>query len=646
MNEDIKSKETLYAAVRESVERLNGSNVYMFKKDKTGPYEPVRYGDWYDRMKGLALGFLDLGMEKNEKVGLIMDNRFEWMLTSMAITTSGGIDVPRGTDATVEDLGYILSHTECRIIVAENALVLRNLVKAKNKLVSLKYLILLERDEKAQKEFQEALPQVQMKYYADIQAQGSKLLTEKGDAAYAARGEQAKDSDLACIIYTSGTTGAPKGVMLTNRNLVWTARAAIESSGVKAGDSTMTFLPSWHIGDRIFETCLFFAGVTAYYTSITAFSADLATAKPTLLFTVPRLWEQLYKRIHDGVSKASPIARGLFAFSKWSAVAFTLLVDTLLGRIPRYEKVNPAVEIVRRLGAILAIPFLLLPFGFSKLILGKIKAKLGGKMRLAISGAGALPYHIDIFLKAIGIPVMEDYGLTETTGVSVLRDKKSMKVGSVGIPVAGVDIELRDEQGKKITEFGRKGVCFHRGPNVMLGYFKEPEKTRAVLSEDGWFDSGDILMWSTAGDLKFAGRAKDTIVLMGGENVEPTPIEGKLLQSPLFNQVVVVGQDRKNLGVLIVPNIDEVENYFAERGVTIPDSTQWVENKEVNALFREQIKKLVSAENGFKAFERISQFRLLPGELEKDIEMTQTLKIKRNVVFDRRAADIQKMYGD
>jgi long-chain acyl-CoA synthetase len=251
--------------------------------------------------------------------------------------------------------------------------------------------------------------------------------------------------------------------------------------------------------------------------------------------------------------------------------------------------------------------------------------------------------HIADFFRYCGIPIVDAYGMTETTAVCVMGRLPWPKRDCVGPPLPGAHVQLRDEFGRIITMPGVKGVAWHKGPHVMKGYYKMPEKTEEVL-KDGWLNSGDVFVWTTTGEIKFAGRAKDTIVLAGGENVEPEPIEVRLTSNPFIQQAVVVGQDQKTLGVLIYPNVDRVKEELKSK-VKLPDSLEeWNQIKEIRNLFSEILKEEVSAKNGFKAFERITHFYILPEELKKGIEMTETMKIKRNKVLEKYQKQIEDMF--
>ena len=360
-----------------------------------------------------------------------------------------------------------------------------------------------------------------------------------------------------------------------------------------------------------------------------------------MLVSVPRVWESFYNKVQDGLKNASGLKRGLLGLFSTVADRFSWHKDNLMGRIFALKKRNFLLTFFGKLYSLVVILLLMIPNLLAKLILGKVKAALGNRITFAFSGAGALPLHIDRFFYSIGVPILEAYGMTETCGVSTLREKNHVVIGTVGKTLPGVEIKLLNEQGAEVTNPGEKGVAWHKGPHIMRGYYKEPEKTKEVL-KDGWLNSGDIMMLTTTGEFKFAGRAKDTIVLLGGENLEPEPIEKALSQSQFIDQVVVVGQDRKTLGCLILPNSENLQSKLSENGSA--PNPNWGENAEALAIIKTEIKSRISAKTGFKSFERVSAFKLLDKPFEVGDELTQTMKVKRNVVFDKYAELIDSMY--
>ena len=255
------------------------------------------------------------------------------------------------------------------------------------------------------------------------------------------------------------------------------------------------------------------------------------------------------------------------------------------------------------------------------------------------------PIKVDLFFRAAGIKLIEGYGMTETSAVLTHRIPECNKFQTLGVAAEGTELEIRTEKGEVITKPGIKGIIWTKGPHVMMGYYKNEEKTKETIDEKGFLNSGDLGQYATAGDIVFAGRAKDTIVLLGGENIEPEPIEDKIKESPFVNQVMVTGQDQKNLSALITPSLEAIKDWSESNNITLSeDQAAWNNNPELRSLYKKEIKSLVSNTSGFKAFERVSNFYIMHKDFEPGVEMTQTLKMRRNVIADMYEKEISKMY--
>ena len=614
-------------------------NIKRAAHQKSADFSDLTFSSVNEKIRSVSAGLLRLGVEKGDHIGLIADVGHRWMWCSMGITSIGCVDVPRGTDATREDLGYIFEHAGCPIIFLEHTKVFETVKPILAGLPRLRTVVLFQKDSAVQ------AGELEILSLDELMDRGQRLL-EQDRALIESRVAGVQEDDLATIIYTSGTTGTPKGVMLTHRNLAWEARTVLEVLGkdgnpISTQDRTLGFLPPWHIGQRIFETIMFLAGASISFTAVTSLAQDLRKIKPTLMFSVPRVWESFYNKMLEGVRDASGLQQRIFHFARAIALKSSWHRANARGRVYRLYRPSAVGSFFSRLFSAFMVVLLAPLHAFAYMIFGKVRAILGGHIRFAISGAGALPEHIDRLFAAVGIPILEAYGMTETTGVSTARLLGQHVIGTVGKPVGGIEVRLVDEKGQAITEPGVKGVAHHRGNNIMLGYYREPEKTRATIDSEGWLNSGDLMVWTDRGFLKFAGRAKDTIVLLGGENLEPEPIEFALLQSPYVHQVIVVGQDRKTLGALIVPDAARVEEHLA----TLGEAGKVSVNDYNENLFRKEVRQRISADNGFKNFERVTTYHLLPNEFKVGDELTQTMKMKRNVVFDKYAAEIDRMYS-
>ncbi|MFO1525483.1 MAG: AMP-binding protein [Turneriella sp.] len=630
-------KYTMYQLLSTSAAKFPSLVAQMYRNDKNAPYTQVTFSEFQEKARSVALGLDAIGLKRGDKVGFIADVGPNWLPISMGITTIGGVDVPRGTDATPQELLYIFKHADCPIIILDNDKVFAGIADKLGEFSNLKTVIFINGAKPS-------VPSHIKVYSLDEIINTGKSQHNASPNRYAELGAQVTEDDLVTIIYTSGTTGNPKGVMHSNKSLCWEIWHVADGMPINAGGVTMGFLPPWHVAERLIESVSLTRGVAIAFTAVPTLAKDLQEARPTFLLSVPRVWESFYNKVMDGVKKASPIARGLFGFARWSAAHFSIEKDLLANRKYKLNKPSILFHLCRRPIALINLILLLVPNLLAQAILGKVRRGLGGRVKFALSGAGALPEHIDRFFYSIGIAIVETYGMTETGGVTCRRTYPGTVIGTVGKPIAGTKVKLLDEQGNEVTKPNTKGVCWHYGPHIMKGYYKEEQKTADVL-KDGWLNSGDILVYTANGELKFAGRAKDTIVLFGGENVEPQPIEDTLIQSEYIHQVVVVGQDKKTLGALIVPAKEAVMKYAEANKIPLPPEVRdWPVNAEIQKLFKAEIKDRVSEKAGFKNFEKVTTFSVIPDEFKVGDELTQTLKVRRNVVFEKYAKQIEDMY--
>ncbi|XDD54328.1 long-chain fatty acid--CoA ligase [Leptospira sp. WS4.C2] len=632
-------KRTLYHLVQEG-RRLYGDLPVQSYKDNKKEYHDISYREFVSSVEGLSKGLLYLNTKAGDRIGIIADVGHQWLQVSMAVTNIGCVDVPRGTDATLDDISYILTHAECRIVFIENE---KTLLKFLPELKKLKIETVVLFGDQRSENTELGSPILN---FSDLKKVGSSIEQDK----FHSRGKQIQEEDLATIIYTSGTTGKPKGVMLTHRSILFEINSLVaefRKTGVHVGegDVTLGFLPPWHSGERIFETICFYSGIKIAFTTVPELGKDLTKAKPTILFTVPRVWESFYDKIRDTINKSNVLKKYFLKLLVWNSVNFSICYDLAFDRIPRLNSPKTIFQFLSQVFHLIKLMVYLPLLPISKLVLSKILSVLGGKLRYAFAGAGALQAEVDRFMYAIGMPILEVYGMTENSGVSTIRHYNDFSVGNVGKPINGVTIKLIDEFGKEITKPGIKGVAHHHGFHNMKGYYLEDEKTKAVLTADCWLNSGDLLVYTAQGTLKFAGRAKDTIVLSGGENVEPEPIEICLKQSEYIDQAVVVGQDKKSLSALLLLNLDKTKSYLDLHSISLDlNNCIYNENEQLQKLMKEEVKRFVSDKNGFKSFERITNVYILQNPFVVHDELTQTQKVKRNRVQEKYHNEIESMY--
>lgn len=615
---------------RHSVRTYKDEKSFLTKNSQ-GVFEGPTYGELYEDALSLASFLIHkCGLKPQENVAIIADNRLEWILTDLAVLFSGAADVPRGSDATVQDLEYILSHADCRIVFVENPNVFKKLNTIRDRLPTLEHVILMDGN-------QELLREGKALSFWNILQEGRKLSKEE----VLSRADRIRPDDLLTLIYTSGTTGNPKGVMLTHSNILSQIRNI--PLGLNQDDKILSILPVWHIFERIFEIVSITFGCKTYYTNIRSLKEDLQTVKPTFMASAPRLWESIFQGIQAKLQGMKGAGRFLFSAAlKTNRFRYHHL-SVLKNRKLRMKRGFFPIVMVERLYSFLMFIVVFLPASFLDLVvLKKVRQATGGKLKASVSGGGALPLHVDELFNAIGIPVLEGYGLTETSPILSMRTPQNLIVGTVGKIFPETRIRILDvATGKDIypgTEgFGKKGELVVKGPQVMKGYYKNPEATERVF-QDGWFKTGDLALITPDLYLKIVGRIKETIVLSNGENLEPVPIEAKLQESPLIESCMVVGQDKKFAGVLVVPSLENLRQYGN-------DLDSICKNSEVKSLIRTEISRMISDQNGFKSFERIGGFSLLNKPWEKGEELTAKLSLKRFLITEKYSKEIEQIYG-
>jgi long-chain acyl-CoA synthetase len=629
--------ETLTARILETCEQYPKMPALMVRGDAE-IFSSITYRQFQEDIESLALGFMDVGVKPGDHVGLISDNRVEWILSDLALLGIGATDVPRGSDITVQELEYILSHAECRTVLVENPAVLAKLLQIRERLREIRTIVVLDERYKGGEEG--VLP-------LDAIIQKGRKEREHHRKRFLERVEAGASTDLATIIYTSGTTGTPKGVMLAHSNLMHNVRIIPDYIGVEPGDVFMSILPPWHIFERTVEYVVLAAGATLAYSrpQRQILLKDLAMVRPQYMASVPRVWEGIYKGVMNNVRQQSDTKKKMFNFFVGIGKAYAEAQRVVDDREAHFRPQPSWYQSLRKARARTKLATLKpLHRLADKKVFSAIREKTGGRLTRPVSGGGALQPHVDEFFDTIGIRILEGYGLTETSPVVSARQPSRPVLRTIGPPIPETEVEIRDlHQPEKVLPPGQKGLVFVRGAQVMQGYYKDQEATERVLGDDGWLNTGDIGRLTIDGLLQIVGRAKDTIVLLGGENIEPAPIEAKLQESPYISQAMVVGQDRKVLAALIVPEWDALSEAAQGLGITA-EGAALLKEEQVIQLYQEEIRGLISAANGFKVFERISQFRFIEKEFKVGAELTHTLKKRRSVIRDRYAKLIDGMF--
>lgn len=633
---NLKAK-NLAAMYQEAAERYGDQPAFL-TRNKKKEFQGVSFREIYELGVNLATALIDLGVQAREHVGLLADNRLEWMICDYGVLLCGAADVPRGTDVNDADITFILPHSDAKVCFVENKSVLDRVQKNRAAIPGLKQLIMMDRDTPVEGDV--------LSLY-DLIDRGKKL-REQGDRRVEDRMAGIKEDDLFTLIYTSGTTGTPKGVMLTHSNMISQVRNLPENIPLGTSDRIVSILPVWHVFERVFEMLAVGRGVPTHYTNVRNLRDDMAIVKPTFLASAPRLWESIYQGILTKVESNPPVKKALFRMAYYCSRNFQGAIRFLTFRQLDTHGRSPALSLLLALWNIVRLLSFLVPNLLLDLIVLKtVRKATGGELRGSVSGGGALPIHVDEFFNNIGIPVLEGYGMTETCPVLAVRTYQRLVPGTVGpiwpetelrlIDIAnGAILYTTEEGGTK--RLGVKGEIHVRGPQVMKGYYKNPEATEKVL-KDGWMNTGDLGMITHNNCLKIVGRSKETVVLLGGENVEPVPIENRLLESAFIEQVMVVGQDKKYLSALIVPSLDQMKDF----GSSLEEIAK---NADAQKLIRDEVKKLISNEAGFKSFEKVVDVRLLPKPFEVGDEITNLYKIKRHIVAEKYRDIIESMYRE
>ncbi|GAB4140018.1 MAG: AMP-binding protein [Planctomycetota bacterium] len=565
---------------------------------------PVTFSDLWRDVERLSAGLCSLGLSRGDRAALLAENRYEWLLCDLAVACVGAIDVPRGSDTAPSEIRFILEHSGAALAFVENDETARAVLSQRNELPALAHVIVMADSTSVEG----------ARSMEDVAKAGARWIEDHRAELDQRRAAVSRD-DLLTIVYTSGTTANPKGVMLTHGNVLSNIRDCRTVLGISHEDSFLSVLPAWHMYERIMDYLALAAGSRLVYTDRRRFKQDLENESPTVFAAVPRIWEA----IHDGI------------------VARAHKLGGIKGRLLRGE-----IALAREVAGGRAGPFARLLHRFlSPMVVPRIKASTGGRLRLGVSGGGALPRHVDETLLGLGVPLKNGYGLTETSPVVAVRRPDDHRPGTIGQALPHTEGEARDERKRRLPP-GETGVLFVRGPQVMRGYYRNERKTAEVLDRNGWLDTGDLGRVDPDGSIWITGRAKDTIVLAGGENVEPEPVEAAIKTSPWIEQAVLVGQDKKLLGVLLVPSAETLKERIPEE--RWGGDGRLLHGKEILDLFRAEIDRLVTRKSGFRPFERPAALRVLAEPMTPENGLlTRTLKIRRHKVAERYADVIDEM---
>jgi long-chain acyl-CoA synthetase len=566
-------------------------------------WRPLAAAEFGARTRGLAIGLALLGIDREDRVAILSENRPEWPMADFASLALGAMTVPIYTSYLAPQVEYILRDSLARVVFVSNLVELQKVVDVRDRCPALKHVIVFDN-----------VP------WSSGEATPFETVVQKGLAALRAdpsafeeRASSVLPGDLATMIYTSGTTGEPKGAILTHENFVSNVSACSALFDVRNDTVALSFLPLSHVFERMVDYLYFSRAATiAYADSIDRLPESFAEVRPHCFAAVPRVYEKMLARVQAAVEKAPALRRAIFAWGVETGARHLAILGA--GQTP---------------GLLLRLRYALA----DRLVFGKIKARLGGRFRFAISGGAPLSRDVAEFFLGAGVEVYEGYGLTETSPVLACNRPGEWRLGTVGRAIPGVSLRLADD-----------GEVLARGPNVMEGgYWRKVEETAKVFDEEGWFRTGDIGSFDADGYLSLTDRKKEILINAYGKNIAPAPIEAALKSVRYIASAVLIGDRRRFLSALIVPNFDTLETWARSAGVTFHDRHELVGDPKVISLVQQAIDIL----NGDEPHERqIRAFALLTEDFTIESgELTPTMKVKRRVVVEKHRDVIEGMYA-
>ena len=591
-----------------AVENRPKSDAFLVKSQ--GQYRGVSSAEALRQVAALAAVLEREGVARGDRVAIISENRLEWALTDFALLCLGAMGVPIYPTLLEPDVEFILRDSGSKGAVVSSRTQVKKMLNIRSRLPGLKFVLVLDRlDQPVEgiESWHEVVEAESAGATAAVESFGKKVSETTPDQA-------------ATLLYTSGTTGEPKGVVLTHSNIVSNVQACRTLFDFGPGDVSFSFLPLSHIFERMLDYFCFWAGVSiAYAESMERMPQNLLEVRPTVMAVVPRVLERIQDRVMDAVRQGPGVKRSLF---NWA-----VRVCRQCARA-RLENLAPGIF----LSAQHALA--------DRLVCSKVRAGLGGRIRILISGAAPLSPDIAEFFHAMGMPVYEGYGLTETSPVIAVNFPGSVKLGTVGRPIPGVEVKLSDE--KVDDDFGAGREILTRGPNVTPGYFHSEESNREAFAE-GWFRTGDLGALDADGYLSITGRKKNLFKTSGGKYVSPDKIESLFQGHPYFAQIVVVGDGRRSVSALIVPNLARLEAYAHEQQIEFRDREDLAANHAIRTFMLQQVDE---ATRWLAPHEKIRQITLLAKEFSLEAgELTPTQKIRRRVVQERYHDVIERMYS-
>ena len=585
--------------IKTNANRFKDKAAMSIKVD--GDWKDISYSEFGENVKLVAQGLASLGISKGDKVALLSENRPEWGMSDFGIQSTGALVVPVYPTLISKQIEYILQNSGSKICIASNAEQTDKLMPLFKSVHDLELVVVMDEDQNSSNG--------KIISFTELLEKG-RVYGESNNNWYHESVDNIDTMDVLTIIYTSGTTGEPKGVLLSHNNFLSNIEGVLDVIPINENDKFLSFLPLSHVFERMGGNFLpYYTGATvAFAESIEKVADNMGEVHPTVMTSVPRLYEKMHTKINVAVEAGSPIKRKLF---RWA-----FKVGDQFQEATKSGVVGAGLKFKHGLAA--------------KLVFSKIDARLGGKLRFFISGGAPLSKEIGEFFSYAGIIIIEGYGLTETSPVICAGRLENIEFGTVGPPLNNVELK-----------FGDDGEILSRGPHIMVGYYKNEEATKEVIDDDGWFHTGDIGELDDAGRLRITDRKKNILVTAGGKNIAPAPIETLLIMSPLIDQVLLIGDRRKFISAIIAPDFSNLPNAV---GAENSSPEELVKSPAVHKIMEEEIDRLLV---DLSSYEKVKQFILLPRLLTiEDGEITPSLKIKRKVVIEKFAGQIDAMYED
>ncbi len=577
--------------------RWNKPDAMLVRVD--GKWQPISHATILERVRRIALGLSAIGVARGDRVALLSENRPEWALADYACLTAGFADVPIYATLPAEQIPYLLEDSGAVAMFVSTPAQAAKIASVRSRCPRLKTVIAF--DEAARHHADMTL--------RDLEARGSALEDPERTAQYERAAMAVGPDELATIIYTSGTTGAPKGVMLTHDNIHSNVEASRRVVPIK-NDVAISFLPLCHIFERMGDYWFFATGTTiAYVDSFDLVPVAMSEVRPTIAFSVPRLYEKMYARVLENALAGGAVKKRIFFWAR--AVADRWADEKLAGREP---------------GALLGLRYALA----QRLVFSKLKARTGGRLRYFVSGGAPLAPEINKFFYAAGLTILEGYGLTETSPVIGVNTPMNFRIGTIGKPIDGVEVKIAPD-----------GEILTRGPHVMLGYFNKIEATSEAIDPEGWFHTGDIGVIED-GFIRITDRKKDIIVTAGGKNIAPQPIENTVKTNKYVSQAVMIGDRRKFPVLLIVPNFEQLEKWAKQKNLIWTDRSQLLAMPTIHAKVDKEVRSKLT---GLAPFEMPKKIALLGSDFTVEGgELTPTLKVKRRVIEKNYKSLIDSLY--